>query len=482
MSDRDRPGALNWREIDAVLEELPLSGALIRGVLQPRIRELVWEMYSPQRGGRWWLLTSFHERYSRLHPLHVSPTRPSKQQRFVSFLRAHVIGGRISRAEQLPGNRIVRVELVRGGATLLMWWRLWASASNCVVTDGERRVRDALLRRPGRAEISGGVFEVPDAAPAGGDRYQARELPGSGTYGERLASYFAAAEEAESHQADQAARERAYRDEEERLARLTTRLGDELQATAGHGRLRELGDVILSNLASIKRGDRWLRAIDHATGGEVEVELQPLLDGPQNAQRYFERAKQQRRRLDAAATRKSAADRELMEIRRALRTAAPLTGEGGEAPRPGDRQWDAPGGGTAGGEPTAHPGITAHSGGFTIVVGRNARESDELLRTMARGNDTWLHCRDAPGGHVFVRAVSGKTVPLETLLDAGNLAVFYGRARSSGRADVYYTQVKHLRRVRGGPAGRIIPSQEKNLDIRLDQARVDRLLANRLRR
>ena len=477
MSGHERPAALNWREIDAVLEELPLSGSFVRGVWQPHIRELTWEMYSPRGGGRWWLLTSFHERFSRLHPLEQPPPRPTKTQRFASFLRAHVVGGRIVSASQLPGNRIVRVELARGGASVVMWWRLWASASNCVVTDADRRVLDALLRRPGRDEVSGGALELPDAAPADSGKYRVRELPGEGSYGERLARHFAAAEALERRQAEVAAHQRALQDEEERLARLAARLDEEVRATADHARLRELGDVILSHLAAMEPGDRWLRATDYASGGQVEVELQPLLDGPQNAQRYFDRAKQQRRRYDAAASRKRDAAAQLDRIREALQDAetAPeetLASDGGSG-----------GGATSAAAPAAaHAGITARSGAFTIVVGRNARESDQLLRTMARGNDTWLHCRDAPGGHVFVRAVSGQTVPLETLLDAGNLAVFYSRARASGRADVYYTQVKHLRRVRGGAAGRVIPSQEKNLDIRLDQARIDRLLGDRLRR
>lgn len=461
---------MNWREIEAVLEELPLAGAFVRGVWQPHIRELAWEMYSPRGGGRWWLLTSFHERYSRLHPVERPPERQAKTQRFASFLRAHVVGGRIANASQLPGNRIVRVELKQGGETTLMWWRLWASASNCMVTDSTGRVLDALLRRPGRYEVTGGMLVVPKAAPADSDKYQLRKLPEEGTFGERIASHFADAEAQERRQGEIVARQRALRAEEERLTRLSTRLSEELEATAEHARLRELGNIILSHLSTIEPGHRWLRTTDYATGAPVEVELQPLLDAPQNAQRYFERSKQHRRRHETAAARKQDTDLQLTKVRVAL--------EAPDSPQPVRRRSGA----ICAQGATAHPGIVAHSGEFTIIVGRNARESDELLRSTARGNDTWLHCRDAPGGHVFVQSVSGKSIPLDTLLDAGTLAVFYSKARASGRADVYYTQVKHLRRVRGGPAGRVIPSQEKNLDIRLDQARLNRLLGDRLRR
>ena len=108
-------------------------------------------------------------------------------------------------------------------------------------------------------------------------------------------------------------------------------------------------------------------------------------------------------------------------------------------------------------------------------MGRNARENDELLRHATRGNDWWLHTRDYPGGYVFVRNRPGKSVPLEVLLDAGNLALFFSKARSARRADLYYTQVKYLRRAKDGPRGLVLPTQEKNLTVDLDDARLQRL-------
>jgi hypothetical protein len=41
---------------------------------------------------------------------------------------------------------------------------------------------------------------------------------------------------------------------------------------------------------------------------------------------------------------------------------------------------------------------------------------------------------------------------------------------------VYYTQVKYLRRARGGAPGLVLPTQEKNLQVRLDPQRLARLL------
>ena len=122
-----------------------------------------------------------------------------------------------------------------------------------------------------------------------------------------------------------------------------------------------------------------------------------------------------------------------------------------------------------------HPGLDYTVDGWYILVGRDANENDELLRHHVRGDDLWLHVRDFPGGYVFIKARKGKTVPLNILLDAANLAVYYSKARNAGKTDLYYTHVKYLRRAKNGPKGLVLPTQEKNLCIEPDKSRLARL-------
>jgi predicted ribosome quality control (RQC) complex YloA/Tae2 family protein len=76
---------------------------------------------------------------------------------------------------------------------------------------------------------------------------------------------------------------------------------------------------------------------------------------------------------------------------------------------------------------------------------------------------------------VFIKHRAGKSIPLEILLDAGNLALFYSKGRNNHRGDLYYTQVKYLRRAKNGPKGLVIPTQEKNLQIKADPDRLKKL-------
>jgi predicted ribosome quality control (RQC) complex YloA/Tae2 family protein len=121
------------------------------------------------------------------------------------------------------------------------------------------------------------------------------------------------------------------------------------------------------------------------------------------------------------------------------------------------------------------PGLTFRRGEWLLIVGRDAKENDELLRRHVKGNDLWLHVRDFAGSYVFIKQRSGKTVPLPVLLDAANLALFYSKGRNAGKGELFYTQVKHLRRAKNGPKGLVLPTQEKNLSVTLDNRRLKEL-------
>ena len=481
-SGRAAGAILNWREIDAVLAELELAGCFIRDVRQPAHHRLVFELYAPRRG-RIWMLAALGGPYVRLHRLAHRPRQLGDPQRFVAFMRAHVRSAWIRAASQVAGERIVKLEVAHGDRELVIWIRLWTNAANCIVTDTGGAILDALFRRPRRDEVSGGEFhpERDLAVPAArGDRHRARPVRAFGDPGEsynlRVERHFAALEaDADAQRAARvAAAARAAG--ERRARRLVARLRRECEAAADHGRLQQLGSLLLGNLARVRPGAREVVVDDYHTGATTTIALAPDRSAADNAQRYFERARNARRRLQTARARLAAAERELAAAHAAGAAPAPAV-SAGDAPRTADRP-------AAGGPAAAGPaGIRQFvSGGFTLLVGRSAAQNDAALRA-ARGNDWWFHCRDFPGAHVFVRARGSGSVPLETMLDAASLAVFYSKARSSGQADVYYTRVKYLRRPRArgrGPRpapGRVIPTRERNLFIKLQPKRIERLLS-----
>ena len=90
----------------------------------------------------------------------------------------------------------------------------------------------------------------------------------------------------------------------------------------------------------------------------------------------------------------------------------------------------------------------------------------------------WMHTRDFPGGYVFIKFKKDKTIPLDVLLDAANLAVLFSKGKNDSQVDLYYTRVRYLRRAKNGKTGLVLPTQEKNITIKPDRNRIMRLLPN----
>jgi predicted ribosome quality control (RQC) complex YloA/Tae2 family protein len=122
------------------------------------------------------------------------------------------------------------------------------------------------------------------------------------------------------------------------------------------------------------------------------------------------------------------------------------------------------------------------STGALILVGRGSDRNDELTFKVARGNDLWLHTRDVPGAHVVVPTASlgGKPVDGETLLDAATLAAHHSNARGEAQVDVSYVLRKHVRKPPRAAPGLVTLSGAKTIRVRMEPARLERLLASRL--
>ena len=422
--------SLNHLEIDAILSELPLEGSHIQKVRQPDFSSLVFDLYRPKH--RFSLLVSLRQGHTRLHRLTGKVPNKTNLQRFAQFLRSRVQGGRIMSAGQLGDDRIVKLLVRKGDQETILWIRLWGGASNIIATGTDGTVLDAFYRRPNRGELTGGSYDPERTGISGGGKkqFEIRDLPGTGGFNERIEAFYAELETAEELER---VRTKAIRAAEEKLraaGSLAANISRKLDSYESFEEFREYGDLLVSNLYRIKRGDEWFETENYYHGGKlVRIKLDPRVSPEQNAENYFKKYKKARRGLEilteerentASALQK--AERDLERIRNStdIDYLGTWIREYSEN-RPSRREDD------------GIPGLVYESGGFTLRVGRSSRENDTLLRKWAKGNDLWLHARDWPGAYVFVRARKGKSVPLDVLLDAGNLALHYSRGKSAGR-------------------------------------------------
>jgi len=457
--------SLNWKELDLVLSELDLAGAQVQKVVQPGYDTLVLSLYKPGRPIE--LLVCVAHGACRMHATALPVPKADKPQRFMELLRSRVRGARIVEASQLGAERIVRFVLRAGDEDLFLYVRLWSGAANIILARPDGTIIDVLSRKPKKGEVAGGRY-APEPGPVPAREFAVRELPGEGSFNERIDAWYA---ERGSELSREALLEKArawFARKREALEARRTALEAAAASYADPERYRELGDILMATQGTAIDGPS-LGADDFYRGGRVVIRVDPGKSVLDNARDYYEKARKAKSGAGETAAELAAVGEQLAELDR---QAAAVEAE--ENPY-AIRAFLARRRTAAVEAPKRYPGLSLDSRGWLILVGRSAAENDTLLRRHVRGNDLWLHARDYAGSYVFVKSKPGKTVPLEVLLDAGNLALYYSKGRAGGAGDLYYTQVKFLRRAKDGPKGLVIPTQEKNLRIQLDESRLREL-------
>lgn len=455
--------SLNTKEIDLILDELKLEGRFIQKIIQPSYTALVFYLYSDSPLT---LFISLEAGGCRLHATHNKIPKFDKPMRFMELLRSRIKGAKIEKAEQLNADRIIKFSLSGGSGNYFLYIRLWSGAANMVLTDEKNTIIDAFYRRPGRGEISGGTFVLPEKKATECKEYAIRSY-------DIEQSFNAAIEQWYVHNAPNISRE-ALLDEAEnvfgakikKLENTITKLEQKRIEFLNAETLKNTGDLLFSNLHVLKKGMRFVELEDYLNGNiKTSIHLDPLKSPQENANAYYEKYKKAVSGLDAVTGDITSYKNTINILQQKLlaikeeenpyviqkllqREKIPLQ----------QKEKDK----------KNTPGLQFLCSGWTLLVGRTAAENDELLRHFVKGADLWLHTRDYAGGYVFIKAKPKKTVPLPILIKAGNLAVFYSKARQNGSADLYTTQVKYLRRAKNAPKGTVLPAHERNLSIKLD--------------
>lgn len=457
--------SLNWKEIDLVLTELDIVGAQVQRVVQPSYDTLVLSLYKPGKATE--LLLCVAHGACRVHETGMPVPKAEKPQRFMELLRSHIRGARVEAVDQIGSERIVRFRIGRDEDERLLYARLWSGAANLILTRADGLIIDVLSRKPSRGEVAGGHYEPPESGPPPRE-FAVRDLPGDGSFNARIDVFYA---EHGSELSRQALLERARKYFSRVRASLESRRATINEVADGYSdpeRFRQLGDILMANqTVSIVNGG--IHADDFYRGGTVLIRIDPKKSTLDAARDYYEKSRKAKSGAQETAA-------ELAEIQTALDELAAQEAaiEAQENPYT-IRAFLAKRRTSSTESPKRYPGLSLELNGWRILIGRSAAENDTLLRRHVRGNDMWLHARDYAGSYVFIKGRQGKSFPLEILLSAGTLALYYSKGRSSGAGDLYYTYVKYLRRAKNGPKGLVIPTQEKNLRIQIEEDRLRRL-------
>jgi predicted ribosome quality control (RQC) complex YloA/Tae2 family protein len=249
-----------------------------------------------------------------------------------------------------------------------------------------------------------------------------------------------------------------------RLEQLISNLAGDLVRSEREIGSGALGDLILANLRSIKRGVASVEVDDIFKGeGRIVIELDPALEPPANAERYYKRARKAKRA--ARSIRKRLAElegerSELADLERRLdesRQVEDLKGLRALHGRLVEIGWLAPARRKRG-KVVSQPGRRfISSDGLEIVVGRNNRDNEAVTFGIGKEYDFWFHSAGYAGSHVLVRNPKRlKQLPPATMAEAASIAAYYSKARQSRNVQVHWTERRFLKKAKGGDPGKVL--------------------------
>lgn len=267
----------------------------------------------------------------------------------------------------------------------------------------------------------------------------------------------------------------------DRTGRAERRVREGLKSFEDPERFGRMGEALLAGLGAARRIGEAVVVPDpyDERGGEVLIPAPPDRSLPQLADDLFQRQRRARRGLDAATARAEALAQQstrLHELVSAHQRVAEFAGiESLEAEM---RRAGIPVGLS---QPTRRARaasrllppelhgvrILSSSDGWTILVGRTARDNDRLTFKIAGSEDFWLHAAGVTGAHVVIRNPERRGAPPNaTLAEAARFALWFSDARSHAAAEVHWTRRKYVRRARGGPPGLVVLKRFETIRVR----------------
>jgi predicted ribosome quality control (RQC) complex YloA/Tae2 family protein len=95
--------------------------------------------------------------------------------------------------------------------------------------------------------------------------------------------------------------------------------------------------------------------------------------------------------------------------------------------------------------------------GFEVLVGKGAKENDELTFRVAEPQDVWLHAAGYAGSHVIIRNPDRlRELPRHVVERAAELAAWHSKAREArGKVEVHVCRASDVRKPPGFPPGKV---------------------------
>jgi predicted ribosome quality control (RQC) complex YloA/Tae2 family protein len=473
--------AVNQETLNEIVDELNelLPGQYVGKIFQLSSLSLAIDFGLKENG---YLFISIEPAQPRLYLIRRTGRELEKSSiplsSFGQFMRVTLGGGSLLSLEKDESERVVRLSFAvpsdLGDTDVrVLIAQLTGRSANLFLLDATGQIRQAWRNPQGEGQQPGGLYRPPRSPTRSQALKKSSSFshPDSATISEALDKHYRSL--AVKHEFDSlAANLRArLRKEIAKRTKLQENLKNDLAAHGDPDEHKRLGDLLLANIGNAKRVGSRVSLTDYYAENTptVEVEIDENASLQDAAGESFARYTKAKRAIEEIGARLVQLDRELAELAQkrgkleaaiASRDPATLVEFDEPKARPSsDRKKQK--------ASLTLPGMRRYhsSDGYEVLVGRTARDNDQLTFRVARPNDLWLHAADYPGSHVIVRNSSRNEIPQRTVIEAAQLAAKFSQASKDSKVMIHYTRRKFLMKPKGAAAGLVRLSTFKSITV-----------------
>jgi predicted ribosome quality control (RQC) complex YloA/Tae2 family protein len=391
---------------------------------------------------------------------------------FGQLLKAQLGGGKIINSEKDADERIVRLTFRVEDELGVVHFRrlvvqLTGRAANLFILDELNRVRGALRSPKGPGQKPGEYYLPP---PRHEVKTRAEPVVIHDSPSEAADLYFQELDSTKEFDV----RIAGLRTRLERVTNQKRTLLSNLEKDlANHGdpdRHKKIGDLLLANVSTAVREGNKTRINDLYSEGAptIELEIDENLSLQEAAAQSFRNYTKAKRAREEISKRLASLNGEISSLQERLRQLDLIARERDEvALAEFDQRESKPQSQKKAKSEPRIPGVRRYlsTDGYEILVGRGARDNDNLTFRIARPNDLWLHAGDYPGSHVVIRNPGRREIPQRTVIEAAQLAGRFSQASDDTKVVIHYTERKFLSKPKGVAPGLVRMSSFRSITV-----------------
>jgi predicted ribosome quality control (RQC) complex YloA/Tae2 family protein len=223
------------------------------------------------------------------------------------------------------------------------------------------------------------------------------------------------------------------------------------------------GNLLMAQLNAVPNNAGSVKLPNLFGEGELDIALDPKLSPVKNAEAYFRKARKARAGVAMLTERLAAAEieadalRDRLEVAEAAEDISDIAHLAGEKEPTGKKRGKA--------AAPMFPSFRS-SDGFEVFYAKNAKANDLLTFKFAQSMDLWLHAQGYHGAHVIVRNPERRPdIPLQTILEAAQMAAFFSGAKKDSAVAVDYTFRKYVRKPKDPVPGQAMFTNNKTVFV-----------------